>query len=227
MEKPQLFIFHFAGGSSYSFQFLTSFLDNFDVISLELPGRGARAKETLLKTFELAALDIFNQIVSRLSMGKFALYGHSMGAMIAYRVCQMLEETGRYPQVVVVSGNSGPESIKPKNRYSLNDFELLEELKKLGGIPNEFYENKELLDFYLPVLRADFEIVEKKPDLLRTKVQSPIYAIMGNSEDGASEINNWQNFTTSKFESCLLEGGHFFLFNHPQRIAEILTKACG
>src|ERR1043166_8245649 len=86
MKKPQLFLLHFAGGNCYSFQFMMPLLRDFEVVSLELPGRGKRINEPLVTNFDLAANDILRQLRQKLASSSFLIYGHSMGAYLALRV---------------------------------------------------------------------------------------------------------------------------------------------
>ena len=224
MKKTQLFLLHFAGGSNYSFQFLTPLLPEFEVISLELPGRGKRMREPLLNNFDEAATDLYKQILARLTTAPFLIYGHSMGAYLTLRVTNMLEKAGRYPAGIVVSGNAGP-GIKragKKMRYLLDRRELLEELKQLGGLPPQLAENEELFSVFEPILRADFEITERNEIEHETAVQASLYAIMGSLEEDVADINNWSRFTSSHFKAEILEGDHFFIHKHPQRLAGII-----
>lgn len=223
MKKSQLFLIHFAGGNSYSFEFLLPLLKCFNIFTLELPGRGKRIRENLLRDFDLAADDFYNQVLKRLTGDEFMLYGHSMGASLAFRVCQMLENDNLFPKCVFVSGNPGPGIKIDKVRHLLQDDDLIYELKKLGGIPDELFENKELLDLVLPILRADFELSEKNSLESGPKIRTPIYAMMGNMEEKYTEISNWGRFTKSQFKSEIFEGGHFFIHQHPQKIAKIIN----
>lgn len=148
-----------------------------------------------------------------------------MGAYLTLRVANMLENTGRYPACIIVSGNAGPgvhaENKKP--RYLLGREEFIEELKILGGLPPELLENEELFNFFEPVLRADFRIVELNELENEPPVQAPIYALMGNEEEKVAEIDNWGRFTTGYFQSAILEGNHFFIYRHSGRIAGIIN----
>ncbi|WP_212003070.1 thioesterase II family protein [Chitinophaga sp. HK235] len=226
MKRPQIFLFHFAGGNCYSFQFLTPLLSGFEVIIPELPGRGRRMHEPLLNEFDDAAVDLYNQVISRLSDDTpFLLYGHSMGASFVLRLANMLEAAGRYPAGVVVSGNAGPGIEKPgrRVRYLLNKPEFLEELKKLGGLPQELIDNEELFGFFEPVLRADFEITERNNLAMEPAIQAPLYAVMGSLESDVDKIDNWSGFVQHTFHTEVLEGDHFFIRQHPRRMADIIS----
>ncbi|MGO4294460.1 thioesterase II family protein [Chitinophaga sp. RAB17] len=225
MKKPQLFLLHFAGGNCYSFQELASLLKDFEVISLELPGRGRRIGESLLRDFDLAALDFYNQIIKRVTSPHFLIYGHSMGAFLGLTVSGMLEKAGRPPAYLFVSGNAGPGVQIRKKRYELASEAFVQELLDMGGAPEEFIKDKELFDFFEPILRADFEIVEKNEIKIEPAISAPLYAIMGSEEEYVEQIANWRHFTRSKFNCEIMEGGHFFIHKHPEKIAGIIRDS--
>jgi external thioesterase TEII len=224
-DKPQLYLLHFAGGNSYSFQFLKPYFDQYDFIPLELPGRGKRMREPLLRDFEAAADDIFRQIDNSLKDSPFLIYGHSMGAYLGLRVAGRLEMKGRVPMCLVVSGNAGPGADEDVIRHLLEKDEFRAELKKLGGVPREFFNNEDLLDFFEPILRADFELNEKIDFTSLPPVHAPVYAIMGDKEPTAGRIDNWKNYTVTDASTEILPGDHFFIYDHAKRLAEIIT-AC-
>lgn len=230
MNKPKLFLFHFAGGNCYSFQFLTPFLKNFEVIPLELPGRGKRIKEALITNFELAAEDLFKQVLQHLDdtpfdRSRFMIYGHSMGAGLSLKVTSMLEAAGKMPVHIVVSGNAGPyfPHVKRKLRYCMDKETLKEELQYLGGIPEEVLESDELFDFYEPIIRADFEVVEVNELYKLPPVRCPVFAVMGNEEETVGNIMNWEQFTGS-FKYEILPGNHFFIHSHASRLADLIRS---
>jgi len=162
-SATKLFLIHFAGGSCYSFPFLKFLTAKFEVIPLELPGRGRRVKEELVNDFDQAADDILKQIMAVLKDEIFVIYGHSMGALLALTVSKLLENVNKQAQCVIVSGTPGPRSHAPKtNRYQLPDEAFFNEVKKLGGLPDELFDEPDLMAFYLPILKADFEVAEQK-----------------------------------------------------------------
>jgi surfactin synthase thioesterase subunit len=223
INKRQLFLFHFAGGSRYSFEFMTPFLDGFDIIALELPGRGDRVKETLTKDFEKAACDFFYQVLKFLKSSNFIFYGHSLGALLAFRVCQLLEGRNISPAYIVVSGNPGPGIPPDKLLHELDDNDFIAELKNLGGIPEEILENSDSMEFFLPILRSDFELAHRKRLEIESRINTPIYALMGDKEEHADEITNWKNFTNVDFRFQILEGNHFFILEQTERVAKAIT----
>ena len=224
MNKPQLFLLHFAGGNYYSFHFLLPLLQDFHVFPIELPGRGKRIHEGLLTDFDKAAQDIYAQIMKNLTTSGFLIYGHSMGAYLALRVVNILEKKGRSPACLIVSGNAGPGIGKEKFTYLLGHQEFISKLESLGGVPSELMENKELFNFFEPILRADFEVAEKNGLKDEPAVNAPLYAIMGSDEEQVDQISNWGKFTRSGFSYEILSGDHFFIHRHPERISNIIKE---
>ncbi|OXB24019.1 MULTISPECIES: thioesterase II family protein [Flavobacterium] len=221
MNKKQLFLLHFAGGSIYSFEFLRSLCTDFEMIPLELPGRGKRIKEKLLTSYPDAIKDLFSQITDKLNGSPFIVYGHSLGSSLGLGVTDLLEKNNTPPQCLIVSGNAGPGIATENNRSDLERDDFISMLTELGGIPDELLKSKELLDFVLPILKADFKIVEEDFFIENTIVKAPIVAIMGNSEKYVDRINNWRKHTFSGFNSYVLKGNHFFILDHGDKLKEI------
>ncbi len=223
-QKPQLFLIPFAGGNCYSFNFLLPHLEKYEVIPLELPGRGRRIKEQLLNEFDQAAEDIYRQIINLQTSPVFLIYGHSLGTGLSLRVTNMLEKIKKQPAGLILTGNPGPGVNKKKQLYLLEQAAFIEEIKKLGGLPEELTRNNDFINFIEPVFRADFELAERNELDNEKPVNVPIYAIMGDLEKTACHITNWKRFTTADFQSEILSGDHFFINKHPDRISFILQQ---
>ena len=224
MKRPQLFLIHFAGGNHMSYNFLIPFLKDFDVVPLELPGRGRRFNEKLLNDFNLASEDIYTLLRNKLVTDNFFIYGHSMGALIGLRVSKMLENDGISPKCLLVSGNAGPSIKVNKKIHTLSRTDFFYELAALGGTSNAVLENTEFMNFFEPILRADFKMIEERSPLMEQPILTPICAIMGGKEEQVENIFNWNKFTYTRFEYKVLEGGHFFIKDYPSDLAEIIKS---
>ncbi|MDJ0762996.1 MAG: alpha/beta fold hydrolase [Myxococcota bacterium] len=224
-KKPVLFLIHFAGGNRYSFNFLTDYLHTFDFVPLELPGRGKRFSEQLLFDFEDATEDIAQQILYLHEGREFVVYGHSLGSLLGLAACSRLNHENINHRALIVSGNPGPGAYIPKKRHDLPKDEFVQELKVLGGLPEAVVKNAELFDYFEPVLRADFKLAESNIEKRGMIISAPIYALMGRSEENADKIENWRNFTKTKFSYEVLNGDHFFIHDHPATIAYKITES--
>lgn len=222
--KKQIFLLHFAGGNCFSYKFLTENLaTSYEINALELPGRGKRLHQSLLGTKKEAVNDYLQQIENRLNGRPFLVYGHSMGASLGLRVVKRLEEKALKPEILVVSGNSGPGLKEEKYRYLMEKEAFIVELKEMGGMPEHFFEHDDLVDFCIPIIKSDFKICEEKTPL-PAKIDTPIFALMGHLEESVDRINNWKNFTNAGFQSKILKGNHFFIYEHKELIRNLMNK---
>lgn len=222
--RPQLFLLHFAGGSIYSFDFMRNYLPGIDFSPLELPGRGKRLSEPLLLDLEKAVEDTCTMLLRQLRSDIFIIYGHSLGALLALKVTGLLENKGIAPRALVITGYSGPSPGSARNRHLMSDDQFIDALRELGGVPEEILENKPLFSFFAPILKADFGLAEKCDHTTFNPIRTPIYAIMGNREEGSKAINNLENYALTSFTSEIWEGDHFFIRDQPARIASMIKK---
>lgn len=228
LPLPQLFLMHYAGGNTYSFGFLKKQLEPFfEVIALELPGRGKRMAEPLIKDQKVAVEDQLREFNKFRKLNvPFAVYGHSMGAILGFELIKMVEQKNDPVSCLIVTGSPGPGIKKEEPRYHLPKNKFIDALKELGGIPDEIYKSDELFDFFEPILRADFEIVEHEYEINpEEKVNCPIYCAMGLEEEFIEFRDNWKNYTRSNFESEQFPGNHFFINNHTEKLVSLIKKA--
>ncbi|WP_428231977.1 thioesterase II family protein [Flavobacterium sp.] len=227
-QKTQIFLLHFAGGSCYSFDFLKNYIQNsFEYHALELPGRGKRNLERHLFKKTDAVLDYVSQIKKlRINNRPYIIFGHSMGATLGLSVAKKMEEHSDPPSLLIVSGNPGPgASYNDKVRHTLSDFEFKKELRSLGGVPEEVLEDEDLYNYFSPIMRADFEILEKnKLSEVGLVINTPIFALMGDQEETVREIENWQLYTNGKFDHQILPGNHFFIYSQVKTLAKIINE---
>lgn len=227
MLKDQIFLLHYAGGNSYSYQFMLPYLSAFEPICLELPGRGKRMNEELIRDYNSALNDIYQQVTNHRNGKNFIIYGHSMGARLGLSLTKKLEDDNDSPSALFVTGNAGPSIALPdKKRHLMPRKEFILSLEKLGGIPKSLLENKDLFDFFEPILRADFEILETSTPEIDTLVKTPICAVMGTNETHVSSIEMWKKHTSSSFRHETLSGNHFFIHDHPLRLSELIKSSC-
>lgn len=233
MAKVQLILLHFAGGNCYSYDFLKDYVKNtnMEMHALELPGRGKRHHESLVLTKEAAIEDYVHQIKQLRNKQPYFIFGHSMGATLGLSVAKQMELVHDKPEALIVSGNPGPGIEKPEKegkRHLMNDIDFKNALRKLGGVPEEVLEHEELYEFFSPIMRADFQVLENDDFSEKgIQVHIPIVALMGDKEDMNEQIDNWKNFTSASFNSMILEGNHFFIKKHPKKIIEVINKISG
>lgn len=227
LSKIKLFCLPYAGGSSAIFMDWTRDLDKkIQLIPVELAGRGRRFTEPFYRSIDDAVNDIHLQIASELDGSQIAFFGHSMGSILAYELAYKIKSLNyEAPFHLFFSGSDAPHlKCNEKKRYKLPDEEFLHEINELEGTPKEFFEQKELVDIFLPVLRNDFMIIEQyvyreKP----IKLNSDISVLYGKDEEIKGDIKEWKIHTQKSCNVHEFEGGHFFINEQRKKVIELIN----
>lgn len=219
-----LYCFPFAGGGANIFSNWQSFFTDLKVCALQLPGRENRIKENPYLNMDHLADDIVESILP--CTNNFYLFGHSMGSKIAYEVERRLESKGRVARLLIISGGRLPHIPEPHPIYNLSDEEFKKGLVRFNGMPSQILENEQLLNFFLPIIRADFILDESYCSVDESLLECPIFSMGGNDDEDANyfEIRKWQNCTRIGFAYKMFNGGHFFIKEHEQEVLQAIKE---
>jgi surfactin synthase thioesterase subunit len=226
-QRINLFCLPFSGGNSYSYRKLEQYKADFiNLIAFELPGHGKRLKEPLLSDIAKMAEDVIEQMKNSLSK-PYAIYGHSLGATLGYVVSQkIVQQEMNSPLHLFVSGRQGP-SVENKREmlHVLPKEEFIEKVLAYGGIPEMVAQEKDLMDLFVPIMRADFQAVETYTHKPAQPLNIPITVMIGLDEGiTCEEALRWQEVTSHKIALKQFSGGHFFIFDHLPEIGDILSQ---
>lgn len=210
-----MFCFPYACAGTQIFHQWPSFLPlDVDVCGIQLPGRGFRINEEPYTDIFKLVEDVCKAILMELD-GPYVLFGHSMGAMLAYEVAKELHRmTGVWPEQLIVSAYRAPTIIRTGKKYhKTTDREFMAKINSLGGIPSSICNDSELIDLFLPVFRADFALIENYPFGNSKPVSCDITAFAGTCDPEASidEVDAWKLVTNGNFKLRQVIGGHFFI----------------
>jgi surfactin synthase thioesterase subunit len=158
----------------------------------------------------------------------FALFGHSMGGLIAFELARELRRRARSgPVFLAVSGCPAPQcsSSRVAPVAHLNDAEFLEQVKsRYSAIPEEVLAQPELVELLLPALRADMGIVEAYSCTPEPPLECPIRCFGGTTDHTVprEHLDAWREQTRGPFSLREFPGGHFFLFDSPNEVLAAL-----
>jgi len=233
--KYKIIAFPFAGGSKFSYKKLETYLSSeFEWITLELPGRGMRFNENLLDDMTTAIDSIFQQVKPFIETGYYMFYGHSLGTLLGYEIVKKIKnENLPLPACLYVTGRGGPAIMEKEKIADLPFKEFWKTVDKIGGVDKGVFNDKDVLELFTPILRADFRLVESyEYKNLKLPISIPIYVCMGEEEMVANggkttyeQVMNWDDQTTYKVTPEFLSGDHFFIYKHPRKIVNRIVKA--
>lgn len=210
----RLFCLPYAGGAASVYEsWHGAFGDDVEVCAIELPGRQARMAEPAFTRLDALVEALATAIGDELDV-PYALFGHSLGSLIAFELARELRRRGAgEPCALFLSGCPSPR--RPRDLPPLHDApdaQVFTWLRTLGGLPDEVTEEPDLLEFFLPTIRADFALLETyeyEPD---RPLAAPVVALAGreDTEVPLAHVLPWVAETTGPFEHHVLSGGHFF-----------------
>jgi medium-chain acyl-[acyl-carrier-protein] hydrolase len=211
----RFFCFPYGGGSaSIYYPWATAFGESVEVSAIQLPGRSNRIAEAPMFRVEHVVPQIVDAIGSRLDK-PFALFGHSMGAILGFEVARYLRHSRLpLPKHMFVSGRRAPQipDTDPP-LHQLGDAEFIAQIRSLNGTPAEVLENPELLELILPTLRADTEMVETYRYAPEPPLDCSITAFGGDSDEETEDgrLEAWGVQTSARFSAHTIPGDHFFI----------------
>lgn len=228
--RLRLFCFPFAGGAASSFRTWPDQLaPDIEVCPVELPGRGKRLREPLF-TGVLPLIETLTPALLPYLDIPFAFFGHSLGTMISFELARQLRrQEAQSPRHLFISGRRAPQvpARKPP-LHNLPKSELIEELRQYNGTPETVLANQELMELFLPILRADFRMNETYTYTSEPPLNCPI-SVFGGLEDtdaNSDELAAWGDQTSSTFTIDMFPGGHFFINNNKEcnQLLQLITK---
>jgi len=210
--EMRLFLFPYAGGSPAVFgKWLAEFDVYIETFIAHYPGRGSRHNEQPIQRIA-TLVEKFAQAIQPFLDKPFAFFGHSVGGLIAYELAKPIK-----PHALFISGCRAPHLPNPHPPiHQLPDPEFIKSLREFNGVPVEVADNSELMEFLLPLLRADFEAFEGyQPNT--HQLSCPIIAFGGLDDQRVSrkQLEKWALHTAADFRSQYFTGDHFFI--HPNK----------
>jgi medium-chain acyl-[acyl-carrier-protein] hydrolase len=227
----RLFCFPYAGGGASSFRSWQPLLpEQIELCAMRLPGRDGRVAVPAFQRMAPLVAHLVNALRSRLDL-PFALFGHSMGALVAFEVARQLRrERLPAPCHLFVSGFRAPQLPDDgQSIHELPDGPFRDELRRLGGTPPAILDDAELMELVLPNLRADFAVCETYAYTPEAPLDCPVTAFGGRDdvEVSRADLAAWRAQTRGAFKIRQFAGDHFFLNTLTNRVVQAMLRAMG
>lgn len=225
----RIFCFHYGGGSASIFRkWSKDILEEAELVAIQLPGREERFSEPLVNNIS-QVIDNLILNFKQYSDKPFILFGHSIGALIAFEFARILEKRKLVQtKHLIVSGTKAPQiPLKKQPIHNLPKAQFITELKKYNGIPDYIIEDDELISTFIPTIRADFSISETYNYLSAKLLSCPITALGGLNDNSfdSKDLIKWQKQTSNSFTHKFLPGDHFFINTSYKEVINIINQA--
>lgn len=224
--SPTLLAFPYAGGHALSFRPLATALpSSWRLAVVDPPGHGWTPGPAIERIEEM--VERYLPALEPWFAGRFLLYGHSLGGLVAWHIAARLEGTTRAPAALVIAAMRGPRRVLDDLTWSSRtDDELADRIDSIGGLPEVFRAHREDFMAFLPPIRADFRALERYAHVPRPPIAIPTRVLAGRDDPFVlpERCREWvEHATPAHFR--LVPGGHFFLESHPGEVAREIVEA--
>ncbi|MFF9347881.1 thioesterase II family protein [Streptomyces sp. NPDC014734] len=236
-ERTVICFPHAGGAASYYFGLSATPPAGTEVLVVQYPGRENRLFEEPLASVASLA-DSVARVLRARRVNRPVLFGHSMGALVAFEVARRLEEAstasapGPVPAALVVSACAAPSHHADRARLlhgieEERDADVLARVVGLGGTGRAVAENEELVQLFLPALRADLSAVRGYRAAADATVRCPITVCVADADPDVPVAGAalWGRHTSAGTSVHVFEGDHFYLGTWPRRLLDLLLPA--
>lgn len=222
----RLFCFPYAGGSASIFRGWPDRLpESVEICAIQLPGRETRLKEPVCTALHPLVQELAQALLPTLDR-PFALFGYSVGALIAFEFARHLRAQYRMRPVHLWAAACPAPQVPDADApiHSLPERDFRERLRRFNGTPADILEHEELMAMVSPILRADFALRETYAYVADAPLDCPITAFGGmqDREVGEAALLAWQEQTSRSFRHQMLPGDHFFLHSAQAALLQLL-----
>jgi surfactin synthase thioesterase subunit len=198
------------------------------ICPVQLPGREDRFDDPPHTELRSAVNDLLPTLLTQVAGSPaLALFGHCLGAVLAYEAARRLSAIGR-PEVMALFVSGAPAPLLPRERRAtgLSDAEFLARIQEFAGYAHPAFEHPELREMLLPLLRADVRMHETYQLPSAEPLSVPIIVIRGSDDELVSrdQAAGWAAATTAECRHAELSGAHMYLTDHPDDLVRLLES---
>ncbi|WP_151772624.1 thioesterase II family protein [Streptomyces abyssomicinicus] len=225
----RLFCFHHAGGTASVYKGWDRALRpaGISVVPVQLPGRERRVREPRITSLE-PLLDALDEHLGPHQDAPYALYGHSMGALVAYGLTlRRLRENRRLPEALVVGAYQAPHLPAPLAAVrGMSDEDLTHLLVDIGGMSPMLLAYPEWRTAALELIRDDLKICHGHRDATTTELPCPVHVLAGTDDPllTPGQAAEWARHTAGTFAVHVVPGGHLFIRDAQDTVLALLRR---
>jgi medium-chain acyl-[acyl-carrier-protein] hydrolase len=220
----ELVCFPHAGGGGSVFRDWQRHTTALRISAVRLPGRELRLREPAFTRLD-GLVDALAAGLAPVTGGRYAFYGHSMGALVAFELARRWRAAGApLPAGLFVAGCDAPHLLDVDRAHDLPRDQLIAWLSGGNGLDPEALRYPGLIDLMLPTIRADLAVVETYRYRPQPPLPVPIHVFRGIDDVQAHPEGStgWAEQTSSSCTVTELDGGHFFVLEHVRRIVSLI-----
>jgi medium-chain acyl-[acyl-carrier-protein] hydrolase len=209
-----LFCLPHAGGGASAFRSWVGAVPGVAVLPVQPPGRETRLREPAHQRMDSLVAELATILPAVAGERRYAIYGHSLGALVAFETAREIRRRGGLPPVHLIVSGCVPPQYQTCDNESIATAPLrtlVDKIRQLGGTPEWLLSDPSVLDMIVPAIRADFSVKETYSYQPEPPLEVPITVLASTADPRAPHglQTGWRDHTTAAFGLNLLSGGHF------------------
>jgi surfactin synthase thioesterase subunit len=220
-------LFPHAGGAAIAYRSLAGALaaHGRDCYVVQYPRRGDRLTHPAHTGVAELAADLF-EAGDWAGAAPLRLFGHCMGAVVAFEFARLAERRGVPIHALWVSASEAPSAVAAGPALPTADAEILAEMVDLGGTDPALLADDDFVDLLLTAVRADYTAVNRYSCAPGVRIAADIHTVGGDRDHRVDEpmLRGWEPHTAGAFTCTLFDGGHFYLDEHLGDVAELVHE---
>ncbi|MBN3509241.1 thioesterase II family protein [Mycolicibacterium nivoides] len=220
-------VFPHAGGAALAYRGFGMALAaaGSDAYVMQYPQRGDRLSHPAAPTVGDLAKDLFDA-ADWAGIGSIRLFGHCMGAVVAFEFARIAERNGVAIDALWVSASEAPSAVAAAPALPMAESEILAEMVDLGGTDEALLADEDFVELLLMAVRADYAAFNRYSCEADVTIAADIYALGGDRDHRISEdmLRRWESHTAGAFTCSMFDGGHFYLNAQLEDVAELVNE---
>lgn len=220
-------VFPHAGGAALAYRSLGTALAaaGADAYVMQYPQRGDRLTHPAPATVTELAADLFDA-GSWDRLGPLRLFGHCMGAVVAFEFARVAQQRGVEVAALWVSASEAPAAVAASPALPMAQDEIIAEMVDLGGTDPQLLEDEDFVELLLMAVRADYAAFNRYSCADDVRIDADIHTLGGDRDHRISEtmLRRWASHTTGAFTCSIFDGGHFYINDHTADVAELINE---
>jgi surfactin synthase thioesterase subunit len=219
-------VFPHAGGAAAAYRSFATALsvEGGDAFVMQYPQRADRLAHPAPDTVEELAADLF-AAGDWGGLGPLRLFGHCMGAVIAFEFARLAERNGVDIHQLWVSASQAPCTIANSPRLPTAAAEVVTNMVDLGGTDPRLLADEDFIELLVRAVRADYLAFNRYACEPNVRIRADIHTLGGRDDHRVSQemLTRWETHTAGAFTRSLFEGGHFYINDHMGAVAELVN----
>jgi mycobactin phenyloxazoline synthetase len=224
--RGSVVVFPHAGGAAAAYRSLAKALSANDVEAfvVQYPQRADRRHHPAAESVGALALELF-EAGDWSSAAPLSLFGHCMGAVVAFEFARIAERNGVPVRILWASAGQAPSTVEAYGPLPTSERGVLADMVDLGGTDPELLEDEEFAELLVKAVQADYRALNAyscRPDV---RIGADIHAVGGDRDHRISRatLAGWETHTSGRFTVTEFEGGHFYLNDHLDAVARMVS----